>query len=60
MAIVLRLSPIAHVQPTATIAHGMLKQQLVEGQVVPNVVELTTSFGLARHMNVGRFAQQML
>ena len=38
----------------------MLKQQLVEGQVVSNVVEITTSFGLARHMNVGRFAQQML
>ena len=38
----------------------MLKQQLVEGQVVPNVVEITTSFGLARHMNIGRFAQQML
>lgn len=35
----------------------MLKEQLIEGQVVPNVVEIATSFSLARHMDVGCFAQ---
>lgn len=35
----------------------MLKEQLIEGQVEPNVVEIATPFSLARHMDVGCFAQ---
>ena len=35
----------------------MLKEQLIEGQVVPNIVEIATPFSLARHMDVGCFAQ---
>lgn len=35
----------------------MLKEQLIEGQMEPNVVEIATSFSLARHMDVGCFAQ---
>ena len=35
----------------------MLKEQLIEGQVVANVVEIATPFSLARHMDVGCFAQ---
>lgn len=35
----------------------MLKEQLIEGQMEPNVVEIATPFSLARHMNVGCFAQ---
>lgn len=35
----------------------MLKEQLIEGQMVPNVVEIATPFSLARHMDVGCFAQ---
>lgn len=35
----------------------MLKEQLIEGKMEPNVVEIATPFSFARHMDVGCFAQ---
>ena len=57
MAIALWCASIAHVQPATPIAHGMLKEQLIEGKMEPNVVEIATPFSFARHMDVGCFAQ---